>query len=178
MAMNRKTAPEGSGFDEAAAGVFDVLPLKGPLRVREARRRIAQLQQLIRDDAAEGAKLCEAFRKQFPQAPAKIVRYRDRSLTFYRWRQSSARHWGGNSTTAISLTGEAGRALLSLVPESARRHWLRYERRRIYLNMRLSIVSYELYRLQDWLDGLEAIETIERDGLSAVQARGYRVAAD
>ncbi|MDA3921900.1 MAG: hypothetical protein PF501_14650 [Salinisphaera sp.] len=153
--------------DEAAAAVFDVLPLKGPLRVREARQRIAAIEQIIRNGETEGTKLCEAFQAQFPKAPAKIVRYNDRSLTFYRWRQSSARRWGTNKTTAINLTGDAGQALLARVPESARRHWLNYERRRVYLNMRLSIATYELYRLQDWLDALDTIKVMERDGLPA-----------
>jgi hypothetical protein len=128
------------------------------------------LEQVLRDGKAEGAKLCETFRAQFPHAPAKIVRYTDRSLTFYRWRQSSARQWGGRSATAISLTGEAGLALLSRVPEAARGHWLNYERRRIYLNMRLSTATYEHYRIQDWLDGLERIKAIERDGLAAFES--------
>ena len=164
--MSRKNAVGYAGSDEAVADRFDVAPLKGPLRVREARQRLAALEQVIRDGEAEGTRLCESFGKQFPTAPAKIVRYNDRSLTFYRWRQSSARRWGNPSTTAISLTGQAGRALLARVPISARGHWLNYERRRIYLNMRLSTASYELYRLQDWLDGLDAIKAIERDGLS------------
>lgn len=153
-------------FDEAAGAVFDEAPLKGSLRVREARQRLATLQQTIRDGETEGTQLCEAFRSQFPKAPAKIVRYHDRSLTFYRWRQSSARRWGSNKPTAIHLTGDAGQTLLARVPDAVRPHWLRYERRRIGLNMRLSIASYELYRIQDWLDALEAIRAIERDGLS------------
>lgn len=152
-------------FDEAAESGFDVPPLKGPLRVREARQRLASLEQIIRDGEDEGARLCEAFLKQFPTAPAKLVRYRDRSLTFYRWRQSSAKHWGGNSTTAVSLTGASGLALLKRVPEVARPHWLNYERRRIYLNMRLSIATYELYRIQGWIDALDDIKHIERDGI-------------
>lgn len=154
-------------FDEAAGAVFDEAPLKGPLRVREARARMAALEQIIRDGEAAGTLLCEAFRSQFPKAPAKIVRYNDRSLTFYRWRQSSARRWGSHKTTAIHLTGDAGQALLARVPEAARQHWLNYERRRIDLNMCLSIATYELYRLQDWLDALDTIKTIERDGLAA-----------
>lgn len=152
-------------FDEAAGAVFDEPPLKGPLRVREARQRIATLEQVIRDGETEGTQLCEAFRSQFPTAPAKIVRYNDRSLTFYRWRQSSARRWGTNKATAIHLTGDAGHALLARVPEAVRPHWLNYERRRIGLNMRLSIATYELYRIQDWLDALDMIKSIERDGL-------------
>ncbi|WP_353251004.1 hypothetical protein [Salinisphaera sp. T31B1] len=153
--------------DEAAAAVFDETPLKGPLRVREARQRIAALEQVVRDGEAEGTQLCEAFQAQFPKAPAKIVRYNDRSLTFYRWRQSSARRWGSNKTTAVNLTGDAGQRLLARVPATARQHWLNYERRRVYLNMCLSIAAYELYRLQDWLDALDAIKAIERDGLVA-----------
>ncbi|MGN8159682.1 hypothetical protein [Salinisphaera hydrothermalis] len=165
--MSRKNAVGYAGSDEAVADRFDVAPLKGPLRVREARQRLAALEQVIRDGEAEGARLCESFGKQFPTAPAKIVRYNDRSLTFYRWRRSSARRWGNKSTTAISLTGKQGLALLARVPESARGHWLNYERRRIYLNMRLSIATYEHYRIQGWLDGLEQIKVIERDGLAA-----------
>lgn len=153
-------------FDEAAGAVFDVAPLKGPLRVRGARQRIAVLEQVARDGEAEGIQLCEAFQAQFPTAPAKIVRYNDRSLTFYRWRQSSARRWGSNKPTAINLTGDAGQALLARVPDATRQHWLHYERRRVDLNMRLSIATYELYRLQDWLDALDAIKTIERNGLA------------
>lgn len=154
-------------FDEARSEQFDVPLLKGPLRVREARRQIAGLEQFIRDGEARGAQLCEAFAHQFPVAPAKLVRYRDRSLTFYRWRQSSSRHWGGNTPSAISLTGEAGRNLLSRVPQAARQDWLDYERRRIYLNMQLSIASYQLYRLQDWLDDLDTIKSIEARGVDA-----------
>ena len=151
-------------FDTARPGPFDVPPLKGPLRVREARQRIAWLEQFIRDGEARGTQLCEAFARQFPVAPAKLVRYQDRSLTFYRWRQSGSRHWGSNTTSAISLTGEAGRKLLSRIPQAARQDWLSYERHRIYLNMQMSIASYQLYRLQDWLDDLDTIKAIEAHG--------------
>ena len=150
-------------FDEAVGSVFDEAPLKGPLRVRGARRRIAHLEQVIREGEIEGNKLCDAFDTQFPQAPAKIVRFNDRSLTFYRWRQSSHRRWGSHKTSAINLTGEAGQDLLARVPESARQHWLNYERRRLYLNTRLSIAAYEMYRLQDWIDALDAVKSIERE---------------
>lgn len=153
--------------DEAVEAEYVVPPLKGPLRVREARQRLAVLEQAIRDGEAEGSRLCDGFLKQFPTAPGKIVRYKDHSLTFYRWRQSGARKWSGGSTTAISLTGDAGQALLARVPESARHHWLNYERRRIYLNLRLSMAAYEMYRLQDWLDSLEQIKAIEREGLDS-----------
>lgn len=37
--------------------------------------------------------------------------------------------------------------------------------------MQLSIASYELYRLQDWIDALETVKTIETGGIEALQAR-------
>ena len=115
--------------------------------------------------------MCDAFIEQFPRAPAKLARSYDKSLTFYRWRQSGARHWGGSKTTAIGLTGDTGLQLLSRVPEAARPKWLNYERRRIYLNLQLTLATYQLYRLQEWLDGLDTIRVLETEGVEAVMAR-------
>lgn len=157
------------GCDEARLTKCDVLPLKGPLRVRGVRLRIAELEQFIRDGEAIGNEMCEQFARQFPVAPAKPVRYKDRSLTFYRWRQSGSKSWGSNAKTAINLMGEAGLELLGRVPESARKQWLQYERRRIELNTQLATASYELYRLQDWLDASDTIKKIESDGIESIQ---------
>ncbi|WP_111748826.1 hypothetical protein [Salinisphaera orenii] len=143
----------------------DVAPFKGPLRVRGARRRIESLASLVDDRERRGHDLCDAFKQQYPNAPAKLVRYNDRTLTYFRWRRSSARKWrnqaGGTRRArlnpTLTLTSDAGRQLLARLPASVRHDWLAYERQRLALNLEIATAEYERRRLVEYVEANEQL---------------------
>lgn len=177
--------------DNAGPPFSDKLPFKGfnPLRVRgltrhlsimtayrvhQVRARLAELEQQIARAEQDGKNLCQAFRQRFPRSPFYLVRYPNRTMTLYRWRRSSHRHWRGQDIPAglnhpVNLASEGGALLLRLLPESARPHYLKFERQRLDLNLTLSLRHYERQRLQDWLANVSAIGAMSKQG----KERGY-----
>ncbi|WP_162622889.1 hypothetical protein [Salinisphaera orenii] len=146
--------------DVAGDASADVAPFKGPLRVRGARQRLASLEALIDDRERRGHDLCEEFKRQYPNAPAKVVRYNDRTLTYFRWRRSSARKWRHQSgktqrprvNPTLTLTSDDGRALLAGLPVPVQRDWLAYERQRLALNLEIATAEYERRRLAEYIE--------------------------
>src|SRR5690606_401158 len=113
-------------------------------RVHQVRGRLAELEQQIARAEQDGKNLCQAFRQRFPRSPFYLVRYPNRTMTLYRWRRSSHRHWRGQDIPAglnhpVNLASEGGVLLLQLLPESARPHYLNFERQRLDLNLTLSL---------------------------------------
>ncbi|MCE7509179.1 hypothetical protein [Alloalcanivorax xenomutans] len=138
-------------------------------RVHQVRARLAELEQQITQAEQDGRNLCQAFRQRFPRSPFYLVRYPNRTMTLYRWRRSSHRHWRGQDIPAglnhpVNLASEGGALLLRLLPESARPHYLKFERQRLDLNLTLSLRHYERQRLQDWLANVSAIGAMSKQG--------------
>ena len=144
-------------------------PLKTPLpfqSTKAARKRLAQLEARHDELKAMGEQLVQEFQRNFPNSPAYLTRYTDRTLNDYRWRRSSARKWRGDRPPGINvsfdLTGDAGIDLLTCLPPATRKAWLEYERRRIELNLALSLLNYERYRLNDYLTRMEKLRALAR----------------
>ncbi len=123
--------------------------------IRRARARLAELEALIAEIEQEGTRMTQEFRGRFPDAPAYISRYTDRTFTRWRWRRSSSKIWRGGRprgiNPSIELMGSEGRAILRQLPEPVRKVWLRYERQRIDLNLSHAVAHYERMRIEDWL---------------------------
>jgi len=134
---------------------------------REARRRLAALDQRREALHALGADLVREFREQFPNAPAYLTRYSDRTYTAYRWRRSSHKKWRGSGPRGVNLSVELaspdGRRILGRLPAAAARTWLGYERRRISLNLAVACIEYERARIRDYLARLDALRDLDKD---------------
>ncbi len=157
--------------------------------VRRARTRLAELEDRLAELERDGERMVSEFRHRFPDAPAYIARYTDRTLTRWRWRRSSARRWRGSLPRGVNptfeLTGEQGRLLLRQLPEPVREAWLRYERQRVDLNLFYALARYERARIEDWLarraslaqagsGGSPADETLAEAHATVAMTRGTR----
>jgi len=135
--------------------------------VRSARARIAELDAEIAGLEREGERLVADFRERFPDSPAYLAKYADRTLTGWRWRRSSARRWRGDRPARVNrtfdLTGDEGRSLLRGLPAGVRASWLRFERRRADLNLAYALARYERTRLQDWLSRRAVLTRLEEE---------------
>lgn len=162
-----------------------LLPLKGPLRVRETaspvsqaptatRARLLSLERERDRLFALGDAMTAEFRDRFPNAPAYLTRYSDRTLTAYRWRRSSAAPWRGRRTpganASLELTSEAGATLLAALDPAVRQAWLDYELRRVRLNHVLALTLYELQRLTRLREQMAAIRRLA-DPAEAIPSR-------
>lgn len=119
--------------------------------IREARRRLKELERRREQLRQMGEDMLREFRERFPKAPAYPARYRDRTLTGYRWRRS------GHRAVSFDLTSKTGLDLLDKLPDGVRRAWLAFERRRIELNLALAITDYERIRLHDYFQRLDRL---------------------
>ena len=68
----------------------------------------------------QGDALVTEFRSKYPDSPAYLVRYADRTLNDYRWRLSGSAKWrhigmAGNKV-AVDLTSEKGQIVLASLP--------------------------------------------------------------
>ena len=86
----------------------------------------------------QGDRLIRSSRPEYPDAPACLVRYADRTLNDYRWRLSGHAKWRHlglpDNKAAVELTGEVGGEALADLPAAARLDWLRFEARRQAMN--------------------------------------------
>jgi hypothetical protein len=137
------------------------------------RRTIAELQRQLGEAEQQrgvfferGAKLVSAFRRQYPNAPATLVRYADRTLNDYRWRLSGSARWRylglPTNKATIDLTGETGVRILNSLPEAARSDWLSFEARRQQLNHDSALVKYRVLRLRQLIQHQEALRQLVR----------------
>lgn len=138
-----------------------------PRSQQEVRGRLATLEEHRNQLRAYGDRMVAEFRERFPDAPAYLTRYADRTNNDFRWRRSAARRWRGEGVrrrnTSIELTGEDGKLLLQWLPEETRRVWIDYERRRIELNLALALTNYERMRLRDYLDRVAVLRRLARE---------------
>ena len=130
--------------------------------IHERQQRYTELDARRTALRAEGDAMIARFREGYPDAPAYLVRYADRTLSDYRWRLSSAGRWRREDRPAkinypVDLTGEAGADLLSRLPAVTRKHWLELENQRIRLNFESALVKYERMRVRSLIDQLEKL---------------------
>lgn len=149
-----------------------VLPKAGEL---PSRKSIGLLQARLADAQArratllqQGDELVTEFRARYPDSPAYLVRYADRTLNDYRWRLSGSAKWrqigvAGNKV-AVDLTSEKGQAVLASLPLVAQADWLRYEARRQVLNFRSAMTKYEVMRLRSLIERQEQLRQMVRRG--------------
>lgn len=123
--------------------------------IREAGAQLAELVRRRGKLQQMGQEMLQEFRERFPSAPAYPTRYSDRTLTGYRWRRA------GHKAVSFDLTSETGRALLDTLPADVRKVWLVFERRRIHLNLALSLTDYERIRLKDFMERLARLHEAE-----------------
>lgn len=140
------------------------LPFRG---VREMEIRIKELEMREHELHRLGKRLVQEFKERFPDAPAYLTRYADKTWTSYRWRRPTGYRSRGKRPTAIyapfELTSDTGRELLQSLPIPARGVWLDFERRRIELNFMLAITGYERYRIGDLLSRIRQLREMERN---------------
>lgn len=156
---------EQGGWDPASPDAAQLPTRKsiGQLSVRLAlaeARRTALFQQ--------GDRLLQEFRSKYPDAPAYLVRYADRTLNDYRWRLSGHTKWRRlglpDNKAAVELTGEVGVKLLAGLPVSARQDWLRFEARRQAMNFESAMTKYEVLRLRSLIERQEMLRQLVRQG--------------
>lgn len=158
-------APDAEGAAAAPLGLptrHSMAALRARLAVVEARR--ARL-------FAQGDRLVQGFAASYPEAPARLVRYADRTLNDYRWRLSGHAQWRHlglpTNKAAVELTGATGRRLLAALPAPARADWLRWEAQRQALNHASALAKYEVLRLHQLIERQEALRQLLRQGEAA-----------
>ncbi|MGB5648627.1 MAG: hypothetical protein WBM59_01000, partial [Sedimenticolaceae bacterium] len=114
----------------------DKPPTRRSIAALEARLALAEAKRAAL--LKRGDRLVREFKSKYPDSPAYLVRYADRTLNDYRWRLSGKAKYRvigipGNKA-AVELTGETGKKILLSLPEAARIDWLRFEAWRQAMN--------------------------------------------
>lgn len=154
-----------SGRGEGVAAPTD-LPTRRSLSALEA--RLADKEERRAALLAQGNCLIRAFTEKYPDSPARVVRYADRTLNDYRWRLSRKAKWRHlgipSNAVTVELTGVLGRHVLASLPEVARMDWLSFEARRQALNYQSAVTKYEVMRLRQLIMQQEQLRQLGRQG--------------
>ena len=132
------------------------------------RTRLANVEAKRQALFQQGNEMIAAFKAKYPDSPATLVRYADRTLNDYRWRLSGSAKWRhtgqpGNKV-AVELTGEVGQKILSSLPPPTRVDWLYFETRRQALNFASAMTKYEIMRLRQLIERQELLRQLVRQG--------------
>ncbi len=132
--------------------------------IRALHLRLEKLEAQRQEFLKQGDDMVSMFRRRYPDAPAYLVRYSDRTHNDYRWRLSSAKRLRGDRPKGLNrsfdLTNETGRALLAQMPEEMRRMCLSLENSRVSLNFQSAMVNYERFRVKDLIERKEALRQL------------------
>ena len=155
-----------SGRGEGRVAVPTDLPTRRSLSALQA--RLADTQARRATLLEQGNRLIRAFAEKYPDSPARVVRYADRTLNDYRWRLSRKAKWRHlgipSNAVTLELTGELGRHVLASLPEVARMDWLSFEARRQALNYQSAVTKYEVMRLRQLIVQQEQLRQLGRQG--------------
>ena len=156
----------GGGNWETAVPDQTALPTRK--RIAALQARLAEVEAKRAALLGQGDQLVREFRSRYPDAPAYLVRYADRTLNDYRWRLSGKAKWRqlglpGNKAT-MELTNETGRKILGSLPAITRTDWLRFEARRQALNYESAMTKYEVMRLRALVERQELLRQLVRQG--------------
>jgi hypothetical protein len=154
-----------SGWNPASPDTAE-LPTRKSIGQLSVRLALAEARRTLL--LQRGDRLLQEFRSKYPDAPAYLVRYADRTLNDYRWRLSGHTKWRRlglpSNKAAVELTGEIGVQLLAGLPESARHDWLRFEARRQAMNFESAMTKYEVLRLRSLIERQEMLRQLVRQG--------------
>ena len=154
------------------AGWETVLPKPGEMPTRKRigllTTRLAAVEARRAVLLKQGDALVIEFRTKYPDSPAYLVRYADRTLNDYRWRLSGSAKWrrigiAGNKV-AVDLTSEQGQIVLASLPLATQNDWLRFEARRQVLNFKSAMTKYEVMRLRSLIERQEELRQLVRQG--------------
>ena len=157
---------------ETDAGWETVLPASGEMPTRKRigllKRRLAEVEARRAMFMQQGDELVAEFRAKYPDSPAYLVRYADRTLNDYRWRLSGSAKWrhigvAGNKV-AVDLTSDKGQVVLASLPLATQHDWLRFEARRQVLNFKSAMTKYEVMRLRSLIERQEELRQLVRQG--------------
>ena len=145
----------------------DDMPFSG---IREAKKRLELLRERHSRIRKQIQKLIDEFLSYYPHETTRVrlSRNTDRSLTALRWRIVS--HGGGlyqdkkdsigrrikNIGERIELYKPEGQVFLNQLTPDARKIFLDFEYRRIHLNYLLSTTTYEIGRLEIFIEMFDA----------------------
>jgi len=151
---------------EAAVPDPGQLPTRKSIAALEARLAVAEAKRAAL--LKHGDRLVAQFKSKYPDSPAYLVRYADRTLNDYRWRLSGKAKWRhiglpGNKV-AVELTGETGQKILASLPGVARVDWLRFEASRQAMNYESAMTKYEVMRLRSLIERQELLRQLVRQG--------------
>ena len=137
-------------------------------RIGVLRTRLASIDAKRAALLKRGDELVAAFKAKYPDSPAYLVRYADRTLNDYRWRLSGSAKWRhtgqpGNKV-AVELTGDVGQRILASLPAAAREDWLHFEVHRQSLNYESAMTKYEIMRLRQLIERQELLRQLIRQG--------------
>jgi hypothetical protein len=154
-----------SGWESAVPDP-DKPPTRRSIAVLEARLAVAEAKRAAL--LQRGDRLVSEFKSKYPDSPAYLVRYADRTLNDYRWRLSGKATYRdiglpGNKT-AVELTGETGKKILASLPQVARVDWLRFEAWRQAMNYESAMTKYEVMRLRSLIERQELLRQLVREG--------------
>ena len=157
---------------EKQASWEKVLPKPGEMPTRKSigvlKTRLAEVEARRASLLKQGDELVAEFRTKYPDSPAYLVRYADRTLNDYRWRLSGSAKWrhigvAGNKV-AVDLTSTKGQMVLASLPFATRNDWLRFEASRQVLNFKSAMTKYEVMRLRSLIERQEELRQLVRHG--------------
>ena len=158
--------PVNLGGWESAVPNPDKPPTRRSIAALEARLAVAEEKRAAL--LKRGDRLVREFKSKYPDSPAYLVRYADRTLNDYRWRLSGKAKYRGigipGNKVAVELTGETGKKILLSLPEAARNDWLRFEAWRQAMNYESAMTKYEVMRLRSLIDRQELLRQLVRHG--------------
>ena len=116
----------------------------------------------------EGQEMLDDFRTRYPDGPAYLTRYADRTLSDYRWRLSGRAKWRHAvgltaSKASFDLTNATGKQIISYLPAPARADWLQFEARRLRLNYESAIAKYRILRLNSLIEQQELLRQLAKE---------------